>query len=95
MKVNFAVGVLLQPLLIQATSILPERTSGISTTSGIVIGHAAANRTGVTEYLGIPYAAPTNGSQRWMPPKRFNATKIFNASTCVSNLPWPLVMREI
>jgi carboxylesterase type B len=75
----------LAPLFVRASLDLVERVSGISTTSGIVTGHTAANRTGVTEYLGIPYAAPTNGSQRWMPPQRFNSTKKFNASTYVSS----------
>lgn len=88
--VHFVVAALLLPVLAQASAILAGRTSGISTTSGIVIGHAATNRTGVTEYLGIPYAAPTNGSQRWMPPKRFNSTTSFNASTygpsCPANI---------
>jgi carboxylesterase type B len=59
-------------------------TSGISTTSGVILGHAAANRTGVTEYLGIPYAASTSGSQRWLPPQRFTSNQTFNASTYVS-----------
>jgi carboxylesterase type B len=59
-------------------------SSGISTTSGVIVGHAAANKTGVTEYLGIPYAASTNGSQRWMPPQRFTSKETFNASTYVS-----------
>jgi hypothetical protein len=98
MKAFLAVGMLLLPLLAQASSILVDRdvaaASGISTTSGLIIGHAATNRTGVTEYLGIPYAASTNGSQRWLPPKRFNSTAKFNASTYVSSVENPLIMRN-
>jgi hypothetical protein len=89
MKVTLAVGALLLPLLAQASPFVESRdiavaSSGISTTSGVIVGHAAANKTGVTEYLGIPYAASTNGSQRWMPPQRFTSKKTFNASTWVS-----------
>lgn len=56
---------------------------GIPTTSGLVFGHAATNRTGVTEYLGIPYAAPTDGAQRWMPPQPYHSSNVLNASTWV------------
>jgi len=98
MKVFLAVGTLLLPFLAQASLILVDRdveaASGILTTSGIIIGHAATNRTGVAEYLGIPYAASTNGSQRWLPPQRFNSTAKFNASTYVSSLGNPLAMRH-
>ena len=98
MKVFLAVGTLLLPLLVQASPILVDRDlatrSGISTTSGLIIGHAATNRTGVTEYLGIPYAASTNGSQRWLPPQRFNSTAKFNASTYVGSVENPLRMRN-
>jgi Carboxylesterase family len=98
MKVFLAVGTLLLPFLAQASLILVDRdveaASGILTTSGIIIGHAATNRTGVAEYLGIPYAASTNGSQRWLPPQRFNSTTKFNASTYVSSLGNPLAMRH-
>ena len=61
-------------------------TPGISTSSGAIVGHTAANKTGVTEYLGIPYAASTGGSQRWLPPQRSTSNEIFNASTYVSLL---------
>jgi Carboxylesterase family len=88
MRVTLAVGALLLPLLAQASPSVESRetaaTTGISTTSGVIVGHAAANKTGVTEYLGIPYAASTNGSQRWLPPQRFTSEKTFNASTYVS-----------
>lgn len=54
--------------------------AGISTTSGVILGHISPNRTDVTEYLGIPYAASTSGSQRWLPPQRFVSAENFTAS---------------
>lgn len=87
MKVTLAVGAVLLPFLAQASPFVDRdtaATSCTSTTSGLIIGHSAVNRTGVTEYLGIPYAASTNGSQRWMPPQRFSSKKTFNASIYVS-----------
>ena len=91
MKVTFAVGALLLPLLAQASPFVESRdataaSSSVSTTSGVVAGHAGVNKTGVTEFLGIPFAASTNGTQRWMPPQRFTSKQTFNASTYVSSL---------
>ena len=89
MKVTLAVGALLLPLLTQASPFVESRdtagaASSVSTTSGVIVGHAAVNKTEVTEFLGIPYAASTNGSQRWMPPQQFTSKKTFTAATYVS-----------
>lgn len=86
MRVTLAVGALLLPLLTQASPFVESRdtavaASSVSTTSGVIVGHAAVNKTGVTEFLGIPYAASTSGSQRWMPPQRFTSKKTFTAAT--------------
>ncbi|KAE9364161.1 alpha/beta-hydrolase, partial [Stipitochalara longipes BDJ] len=40
----------------------------VKTSSGIVSGHAASNATGVSEYLGIPFAQPPIGNLRFQPP---------------------------
>jgi len=61
----------------------------VRTTSGPVQGHAAANASDVSEYLGIPYAQPPVGNLRFQPPVRFNGTKAINGSTFVSFIPRP------
>ena len=96
MKIGLAVIVFSLTYLPEASTASGQSravgSSGKITTSGVIIGHAAANRTEVTEYLGIPYAASTNGSQRWMPPQRFNSTNTFNASAFVG--PRSLALRH-
>jgi cholinesterase len=44
---------------------------GVDTSSGTVIGHAASLDSSVSEYLGIPWAAPPVGALRWQPPQPF------------------------
>ena len=44
-----------------------------TTTNGLVVGHQAANRTSVVEFLGIRYAEAPTGALRFGPPKRFAA----------------------
>lgn len=62
----------------------------VSTTSGIIHGHAAANRTEVSEYLGIPFAQPPLGSLRFAAPKPYRSSAHFNASsfgqTCLASV---------
>lgn len=41
------------------------------TSSGAVRGHAARNRTEVSEYLGIPYAQPPMGQLRFAAPRMY------------------------
>ncbi|KAK8096752.1 cholinesterase precursor [Apiospora kogelbergensis] len=45
----------------------------IDTTSGLIRGHSAPNRTCVAEFLGIKYAAAPIGELRFAPPNRFTA----------------------
>ncbi len=47
----------------------------IQTSSGPVSGHPAANRTGVSEYLGIPYAQPPLGDLRFAAPQSYSSSK--------------------
>lgn len=62
------------------------RVSGIRTSSGIIIGHPASNKTGVTEFLGVRYAEAPVGKLRFAAPKRYIAPReaVFEASEWVS-----------
>ena len=53
----------------------------VNTTSGIIHGHAAANETEVSEYLGIPFAQPPVGDLRFAAPKPYRSSAHFNASS--------------
>ena len=59
----------------------------VNTSSGPVSGHAARNRTQVSEYLGIPYAQPPVGELRFAPPLPYASSAPFNASSYVSYPP--------
>lgn len=64
-----------------------------NTTSGLIVGHAAPNRSEVSEFLGIRYAEPPVGDLRFAPPQRYRAPPgtVYNASSwapdCLSNKP--------
>lgn len=59
----------------------------IDTSSGAVTGHAARNRTQVSEYLGIPYAQPPLGSLRFAEPQTFSSPSPLDASSYVRLCP--------
>lgn len=65
----------------------------VNTTSGLVIGHAASNRSEVSEFLGVRYGEPPIGNLRFAPPKRYYAPPgtVYNASNwgpdCLANKP--------
>ena len=56
----------------------------VSTSSGAVSGHAASNATGVSEYLGIPFAQPPVGDLRFAAPVAYNGSAAINGSSFVS-----------
>jgi cholinesterase len=56
----------------------------VKTSSGTVVGHAAALRTQVSEYLGIPFAKPPIGNLRFAAPQKFKGNGTINASKYVS-----------
>jgi hypothetical protein len=64
----------------------PRWTVGqtVQTTSGPVEGHAASVASGVSEYLGIPYAQPPVGSLRFQPPVRYSAASKIDGKSFVS-----------
>jgi cholinesterase len=60
----------------------------VNTTSGEVTGRPASyiGNEQVSEYLGIPYAAPPVGSLRWVAPQPFKANGPIAASKFVRKL---------
>lgn len=59
----------------------------VQTGSGTVQGHAAANATGVSEYLGIPFAKPPVGELRWAAPQKYSGNSTINGTNFVSHGP--------
>ena len=56
----------------------------VQTTSGPVEGHAASVASGVSEYLGIPYAQPPVGRLRFQPPLWYNGSSKIDGENFVS-----------
>lgn len=56
----------------------------VQTNSGAVTGHAASGATGVSEYLGIPFAIPPVGALRWTAPQKYAGISTINGSSYVS-----------
>ncbi|KAI1373874.1 putative carboxylesterase [Hypoxylon crocopeplum] len=54
--------------------------ASVKTTSGTVEGQVASGTTGVSEYLGIPYAQPPVGKLRWAPPEPFSGSSVIKAT---------------
>lgn len=72
-----------------AVSLLSVSSAGdaqVNTTSGALVGHAAPNRTAVTEFLGIQYAQAPVGALRFAAPKRYAAPtgSVYEASSWAS-----------
>lgn len=53
----------------------------VNTTSGVIQGHAAANRSEVSEYLGIPFAQPPIGDLRFAAPEPYRSSLPIDASS--------------
>ena len=82
MKVPYALSIASIFTLVYSSPIQNSFTPGqeVVTTSGTLFGHAAANRTGVSEYLGVPFAQPPLDDLRFAAPQPFVSTANFNAS---------------
>ncbi|TVY71469.1 Cholinesterase, partial [Lachnellula suecica] len=53
----------------------------VNTSSGLVGGHAAKNRSQVSEYLGIPFAQPPIGDLRFAAPVKYAGNSSHNGSS--------------
>lgn len=72
---------------IVAASVLPWSIGQpVLTTSGTAKGFKSGYGTDVSEYRGIRFAQATNGTNRFMAPKRYNSTDKFDATSFVSLL---------
>lgn len=82
-------------LAVQPKSRQTSWTTGqmVQTTSGDVQGHAAANRTEVSEYLGIPFVQPPVGDLRFTRPAPITETKAINGSNFGYSCPGPQIYR--
>ena len=63
----------------------------VQTSSGSITGHAALNRSEVSEYLGIPYAKPPLGDLRFAAPQSYSSSKPFDAASYVCSGPSTLL----
>ena len=69
-------------LFVQSTDV----GATVQTSSGPVTGHAAPNKTQVSEYLGIPFAQPPVGDLRFAAPQTYTSSKPLDASEYVSRM---------
>ena len=85
---SWALSMLLLATLLATSShsVLVASCAVVSTTSGLIAGHPAPNRTDVAEYLGIPYAQPPLGCLRFAAPQKLVSDAPFDAATFVSEI---------
>lgn len=69
-------------------SIESRASPGVGTTSGHYIGHASAQQSNVTEYLGIRYAQPPTGNLRFAAPLAFTSNETFQAAVQPDDCPY-------
>jgi cholinesterase len=65
----------------------------VQTSSGAVHGHAALNATQVSEYLGVPFAAPPVGDLRFAAPQKYSGNSTINGTSFVSQCLSPETFR--
>ena len=64
----------------------PAVGATIITSSGAMTGHAARNRTEVSEYWSISYAQPPVGDLLFAAPRTYYSLKVFAASVYVKHV---------
>ncbi|ORY09302.1 cholinesterase precursor [Clohesyomyces aquaticus] len=76
-------------LIFATTSAGPVKKADleVNTSSGLIVGHQAPNRTAVIEFLGIQYGQAPVGELRFAPPKRYVAPAgtVYTASSWACN----------
>jgi hypothetical protein len=77
-------GASAHPRPIQTLHVGTTVGAAVNTSSGLITGHGARNRTSVSEYLGIPYAQPPVGQLRFAAPQKFSSNTPLIASSYVS-----------
>jgi carboxylesterase type B len=65
-------------------STAPPVGAAVWTGSGLIEGHAAPNRSSVSEYLGIPYGQAPVGDLRFAAPVAFHSNGTYKAANFVS-----------
>ncbi|KAE8359425.1 Alpha/Beta hydrolase protein [Aspergillus caelatus] len=72
------------PACSQQVSKLQPVGASVWTSSGLIEGHAAPERSNVSEYLGIPYATPPTGDLRFARPVAYHSNSTVRAN-CPAN----------
>lgn len=74
------------PVWSQQVSKVQSVGASVWTSSGLIVGHAAPQRSNVSEYLGIPYATPPTGDLRFARPVAYHSNSTVCASAYVSEV---------
>ncbi|RMZ40494.1 lipase/esterase [Aspergillus flavus] len=77
------------PVWSQQVSKVQSVGASVWTSSGLIVGHAAPQRSNVSEYLGIPYATPPTGDLRFARPVAYHSNSTVRASAYVSEVDCP------
>ncbi|KAE8403801.1 Alpha/Beta hydrolase protein [Aspergillus pseudonomiae] len=75
------------PASSQQVSIIQPVGASVWTSSGLIEGHTAPQRSNVSEYLGIPYATPPTGDLRFARPVAHHSNSTVRASTYSPDCP--------
>ncbi|GMG10462.1 unnamed protein product [Aspergillus oryzae var. brunneus] len=76
------------PVWSQQVSKVQSVGASVWTSSGLIVGHAAPQRSNVSEYLGIPYATPPTGDLRFARPVAYHSNSTVRASAYRLAVEW-------